>query len=78
MVENLGLVRAESFSLVGEKSFTAIGANGKWRRWRFSERVNLSLGWQSASYLLQYDAHSPEERMEAREKTTRTCAGDRR
>jgi hypothetical protein len=34
MVENLGLVRDETFSLVGEKSFTAIGANGKWRRRR--------------------------------------------
>jgi hypothetical protein len=37
MVENLGLVRAERFSLVGEKSFTAIGANGNWWRRRFSE-----------------------------------------
>src|SRR5580658_7371080 len=31
MIENLGLVRAETFSLVGEKIFTAIGANGKWQ-----------------------------------------------
>src|SRR3984885_11377644 len=39
--------------------------------------ANLPLRWQLASYLLQYDAHSPEERMEAREETTRTCTGDR-
>jgi hypothetical protein len=45
MVENLGLVRAETFSLIGEKSFAAIRANGKWRRGRFSECANLPLRW---------------------------------
>jgi hypothetical protein len=43
--ENLGLVRAETFSLIGEKSFAAIRANGKWRRGRFSECANLPLRW---------------------------------
>jgi hypothetical protein len=45
MVENLGLVRAETFSLVGEKIFMAIGANRKSRRGRFSECANLPLRW---------------------------------